>query len=210
MKLLMTVIFDISLGPLGNLYELLNNHPDIEINEIYVQGGFAGTRVMDEENILPKFKNNDFCPTFNFNGHVKGAFSLLNSTNIKKRYLVSKDVCHSVYYGPTLHELVRIFKFGRGDDIWDLLYNAMNSYLKKKPMGKLLHDPLTACTACDPSIITFREVEVQREKGNWGSIPSEGTNTFISVQVDIPKFYSVFLDILLPDISDKIIEINNQ
>jgi len=67
-----------------------------------------------------------------------------------------------------------------------------------------MHDPLTACTAYDKTIITFREVQLNRYQGGWGSVLCEGTNTFISVKVDIPKFYSIYLNISIEDINNNL------
>jgi len=183
-------------GPLGNLHDLLQNHPDVVLQKVFIQGGFAGAQCVPEDNQLPKFKGKKTCPTFNFNGHVAGAQAMLASTNIKQRFLISKDVCHSVAWDDNLHKLVTHFKSGTLP-WWDMLITAMGTYLKKKPEGKLLHDPLAACTMIDQNIIKFCEVTCFRERGEWGSVPCEGTNTFISIGVDEPLFHSVMLDIPL-------------
>jgi len=86
-------------GPLGNLFLLLKEHPEVEIQEIFIQGGFAGANCVPYENQLEKFKGLVTCPTFNFNGHVSGAYALLSTRNIKKSIL-SQKMCVMVYHGP--------------------------------------------------------------------------------------------------------------
>ena len=43
----------------------------------------------------------------------------------------------------------------------------------------------------DPSVCHFKEVEVYRNRGEWGSRLKEGTGTFISVSVDKARFIEV-------------------
>jgi pyrimidine-specific ribonucleoside hydrolase len=174
------------------------------MEHIFVQGGFAGANCVPPENQLAKFKGLYTCPTFNFSSHIQGAKALLDSSNIRSRYLVSKDVCHGVAWDREFHKVALKYK-KNCSPIWDLLLDAMGSYLSKKSEGKLLHDPLAACACIDSSIITFCEVQVSRDtKGHWGSKPTPGTNTRISVGVDKQKFYSVFLDIDLDTIQSEL------
>ena len=70
----------------------------------------------------------------------------------------------------------------------ELMYKGMDLYLKKRPDGKAFHDPLAACCAIDSSICEFKEVELYREKGQWGSKISNTPNALISVSVDKQKF----------------------
>jgi len=189
-------------GPLGNIYNLLINHTDVKLEQIFVQGGFAGANCVPPENQLAKFKGLYTCPTFNFTSHVKGALTLLDSNLVSKRYLISKDVCHGVAWDNRFHQMVLHYKKNTSP-IWNLLIDAMSSYLRKKPEGKLLHDPLAACTCIDRSMITFCEVKVSREqKGHWGSKPHPGSNTWISIGVDKLKFYSVLLEIPVEKIKE--------
>lgn len=54
--------------------------------------------------------------------------------------------------------------------------------------GKKFHDPLAACCAIDESIGTWAEVELFRERGEWGARPAVGTNTWIITDHDHDKF----------------------
>jgi len=118
-------------GPLGNLYVLLKEHPQIQMNQIFVQGGFAGAECVPLENQLLKFKGKTTCPTFNFSGHVNGANSLLSTPNILKKHLISKDVCHGVSWDYHFHKMVLHFR-KNSSEIWNIMINAMESYMKKR------------------------------------------------------------------------------
>jgi hypothetical protein len=173
-------------GPLGNLHDLLVNHPEIEIDQVFIQGmggrkegdgarggrdqreggrkegkeeqggskergreekdwrgsgemetndfkgGYAGSRCISPENQLAKFRGKITCPTFNFNGHPKGAFEMLNSDKIQKRHLISKDVCHGVPWSSEFHRLVVMHKKGTSP-WWNMIIESMASYLKRHP-----------------------------------------------------------------------------
>lgn len=58
------------------------------------------------------------------------------------------------------------------------------------PYGKKLHDPLAACCAIEPRIGTWREVELFRKKGKWGSRLSPGSNTWIIIDYDAELFFA--------------------
>ena len=57
------------------------------------------------------------------------------------------------------------------------------------PYGKKLHDPLAACCAIEPRIGTWREVELFRKKGKWGSRLSAGSGTWIIIDYDPELFF---------------------
>lgn len=153
------------------------------------QGGFAGANIVEPENQLEKFKGKITSPTWNFGGAPKLVEKLLESNSIGKRTIVSKNVCHGVYYSSGIH--------GLGSLCTDRLYfefvwKAMNAYFKKYDRGKLMHDPLAATIVIDPSICEFKEVTLYREKGEWGSKETPGSNTKISVSVDLDKFWKTY------------------
>jgi len=153
------------------------------------QGGFAGVGVVPEHLILKKFKGKVTCPTFNFNGDPQAALALLSSDRIKKILLVSKNVCHDVYYDKSHHNSFIPFTKGM-----ELFYKIMEIYLQKNDHKKL-HDPLAATVALNNDICSFEEVEVYREKGEWGSKLKKGTNTFISIDCNKNLFFEILLSI---------------
>ncbi len=162
-----------------------------ELGEVVIQGGFAGDNVVPEEHRLEKFKGRITCPTFNLNADVEAAKIIASTKQIKKKMFVSKNVCHGMIYDNEMHERIRPH---RHNNIGlDLMVDGMDFYLSNKKHGKAFHDPLAACVAIDPSIVEFREVEVYREKGDWGSKLAEGTNTFISVAVNREAFENILV-----------------
>ncbi|NTX04854.1 nucleoside hydrolase [Myxococcus sp. CA040A] len=180
-------------APLQNLRLLLELHPDIKLHRWVAQGGFAGDNVVPPEHRLPKFEGRRTCPTFNFNGDPKGALLALSSDRMGRRELVSKNVTHGLAYDGPFHERMRPYASttpGLG-----LIFEAMERYLAQRPEGKLLHDPIAACAAIDPEIITWAEVEMVRQRGEWGAELAQGTHTFISVALDSERFFQTLVGI---------------
>ena len=176
---------------LGNLRIALETHPTMKLRRWVAQGGFAGDSLVEPEHRLEKFAGRETCPTFNFNGDVRGALLALQTDQILERTLVSKNVCHGVVYDQELHTKYK--KVKNFSPASRLIYKAMDQYLQRHPDGKKLHDPLAACVMLDDSICQYREVEVYRSKGEWGSKAAVGTNTKISVSVDKNKFHTAFM-----------------
>ena len=155
------------------------------------QGGFAGDNLVAPEHRLEKFDGMETCPTFNFNGGPMEAENLLAHPGIKRRLLLSKNVCHGVVYDQALHDKVEAHK---QDNIGlTMMYQGMQVYLERRPQGKKFHDPLAVCAAIDESVCEYREVEMYRQRGGWGGRPVEGSNTFISVAFNRERFEDVLL-----------------
>ncbi|MFY1828458.1 nucleoside hydrolase [Myxococcus fulvus] len=178
-------------APLQNLRLLLEHHPDVHLHRWVAQGGFAGDNVVPPEHRLPKFAGLRTCPTFNFNGDPKGALLALASDRVGRRELVSKNVTHGLAYDGAFHERMR--PHASATPGLALIFEAMERYLAQRPEGKLLHDPLAACAAIDPGIVTWAQVEVVRERGEWGAELAQGTRTFISVAMDPERFFRTFV-----------------
>lgn len=179
-------------APLKNPGRMLETHPDVRFATWVAQGGFAGDSVVPQEHRLAKFAGRETCPTFNFNGAVEEAKALLATDRIGERWLVSKNVCHGMVYDPAWH--ARVGALTRRTRGFDLVHEAMSVYLERRPEGKAFHDPLAAAVAVDRNVCDFREVEVYREHGEWGSRLAEGTRTRISVSVDRDRFFSVLTE----------------
>lgn len=175
-------------GPLKN-FRLLDSK--LHIHRWVGQGGFAGDNVVPPAYRLPKFEGRITCPTFNFGGDPATASKLLASSKIKKRLLVSKNVCHGLAYDAEMHEKMGAYKDNSAGLYW--VHKGMDKYLKRKPYGKLFHDPLAACVAIDPSVCEFREVKLYKARGEWGSNLALGSNTFISIAVDKERFFEVMV-----------------
>ncbi|WP_244894058.1 nucleoside hydrolase [Planobispora rosea] len=180
-------------GPLRNLGRLLGEHPQARLSRWVAQGGFAGDNVVPPGHRLPKFDGRLTCPTFNFNGEPRAArLALSSGDRIGRRELVSKNVTHGVVYDRRFHERLRPVR-DRSAGL-ALLFDGMEHYLRKKPGGKLLHDPTAACVAVDAAIATWAEVEmVQDESGAWGALPAVGSGTFITVGIDHERLFQTFV-----------------
>ena len=179
-------------APLKNLKILLRDHlPEgFTLGRWVAQGGFAGDNVVAPEHRLAKFRGMTTCPTYNFNGDPKGARLALDHPAIRERRCVSKNVCHGVVYDQEFHERVGDHRHQRAS--LRIIHEAMTSYLRRNKAGKKFHDPLAACCALDPSIVSWAEVELVRHGGKWGSEPKPGSNTWISVAVDQGAFAQRF------------------
>lgn len=153
------------------------NEAEFVVGRMVIQGGFAGVGVIPEEQQLEKFRGLTTCPTFNLNGDPQSALAVMAYEGIGLRRLVSKNVCHSVCYDQAVHQRFAEIPQLRKNQRW--IYRGMDHYLGKHSQGKLLHDPLAACCAIDETIGDWAEVEVYRERGQWGARLQEGTKTWI-------------------------------
>lgn len=161
------------------------------------QGGFAGEGVVPRHLQMDKFKGMETCPTYNFCGNITAAQAALASSAIKRKICVSKNVCHSVTYDEVFHAslctAVGLSPQGSRAVAFQLIYRAMDDYLKHKPGGKKLHDPLALAVAIDESVCKLVEVELYCQKGQWGSRLCPDSNIWISISYDAGKFVSALL-----------------
>lgn len=184
-------------APLGNIRALLQKmsiclfDKTILIPRLVVQGGFAGDNIVPAEHRLSKFNGRITCPTFNLNGDVQAALDILSSDKIIQRIFVSKNVCHGVKYDQTMHQWLQPYQ--EVNPGIQLMYEGMDHYLRHHKDGKAFHDPLAACVAIDQTVCRFAEVELYREKGEWGSRVSSNPNALISIQADLEKFKAVMI-----------------
>lgn len=177
-------------APLKNpgraISQSLENLSKFNVGRMVIQGGFAGVGVVPDNLQLEKFRGRTTCPTFNLNGDIPSAFAVLEYPNISIRRFVSKNVCHGVYYDRTVHE--RFLSLGKLRKNQQWIIRGMEHYLSRHPQGKKFHDPLAACCAIDESIGTWVEVELFRNRGEWGSRLQTGTNTWIIIDYDREQF----------------------
>jgi inosine-uridine nucleoside N-ribohydrolase len=176
-------------GPLKNLGVAITK-PGFSLGRLVVQGGFAGEGVVPAERQLAKFRGRVTCPTYNLNGDPKGALAVIASPAIAAKRFVSKNVCHGVVYDPALHDIVGAVR-ERSRSL-DLIWRGMDVYLDKRG-GKAFHDPLAACCAIDESIGEWAEVELYREKGEWGSRLAPGSGVHIIMGYDRAKFIATLI-----------------
>jgi len=74
------------------------------------------------------------------------------------------------------------------------MYSSMDEYLRRKPEGKKLHDPLALAVALDEAVCELKEVELFCREGQWGSNLHPGTGIWISVAYSASKFQATLLD----------------
>ncbi len=177
-------------GPLKNLGRLLREFDGVRIARWVAQGGFAGDGVVPAQHRLAKFAGRETCPTFNFNGDPRSALAALSYDNFGCRMLVSKNVCHGLVYDRDMHDRLAPYK-DRNAGL-QLIYEGMDNYLRKHSSG-MFHDPLAVCAAINPNIITFKEVEMFRVKGEWGSRLCDDTGTFISIIANHDEFFETMI-----------------
>jgi inosine-uridine nucleoside N-ribohydrolase len=192
-----TLVTGAALKNLGRLLQL----PDrpSQLGRLYVQGGFAGEGVVPTERQLPKFRGLRTCPSFNLGGDPKAVFRVLeHRASFSDLHFVSKNVCHDVIYDSTLHEraqqaLSSMTPGSLQHQTWSWVVRGMGHYLDKTPSGKALHDPLAACCAIEPELAQWAEVEIFREKGEWGSRLAPGSGVHIITGYDHERFVQVLL-----------------
>jgi len=74
-----------------------------------------------------------------------------------------------------------------------LIRGGMGHYLQRHTGGKAFHDPLAACCAINPEIGEWAEVELYRERGEWGSFLYAGSGVKIIVGYNPEKFLETLL-----------------
>jgi hypothetical protein len=153
------------------------------------QGGFAGEGVEPPERQLVQFRGRTVCPSFNFDGGSPRGSRRSGLAMIGLCRLVSKNVCHGVFYDAVLHAMVGAVK--QESRSLGLIWLGMEAHLRRHPAGKKVHDPLAACCAIDPAIGTWAEVEMFHEPGGWGARLASGTATFIITGYDRERFLAV-------------------
>jgi pyrimidine-specific ribonucleoside hydrolase len=206
--------FTVVVGsPPKNLGEAFRRYDHIRIGHWVQQGGFAGDNLVPEEDRLDKFKGRITCPSFNVGGAHKQTLELLSSDRIYKRHFVSKNVCHGVIWDTKLQEQFKkraIFADDGGAVIQtgplsfgtercaisrtlrpglSTMIHGLDTYLRDKGKAKAMHDLVAAATAIDKDVCHWSpEIEIYREKGEWGARPKENTNTKISIGFDMNRF----------------------
>ena len=188
----MTLITGAPLKNLGAAMQLeATTGRQLRLREAVIQGGFAGEGIVPRQRQLPKFAGRVTCGSFNLNGDPRTAVDVQRHPGIHLRRFVSKNVCHGVIYDRTLHVLVAQRKDrNRG---LQYIWQGMETYLQRRPAGKIIHDLVAACCAVDPAIATWAEVELYRERGEWGARLAPGSGTWIIVDYDHARFLATFL-----------------
>lgn len=92
-------------------------------------------------------------------------------------------------FGKTIKEL----KTSRKKKCLTLIHNAMTDYLKRKPDGKKLHDPLALATSINPKICKFAQVEIYKVHKNHNGVLNQiniQTRSSVLIIMIISQFLS--------------------
>jgi inosine-uridine nucleoside N-ribohydrolase len=169
-----------------NVGKALLEHPEVALGRWVQQGGFAGDNLVAAP--LEKFRGRITCPSFNPGGAPRDTLALLGSPQIHRRLFVSKNVCHGVVWTRALHAALLEQLAGPPRIGLATMIAALDRYLIDKGVGKAMHDVVAATCTLDERVCEFVEVEIYREKGEWGARACAGTNTWISIGFDEQRF----------------------
>lgn len=142
---------------------------------VTIQGGFAPYSVYRPSLVLDKFEGKDWMPTFNLNGDVEGAKTLLAAP--MERQLVGKNVCHTIEFTSLMFSMFTPPR-SRAPE---LFHEAAKLYFERHP-SKKFHDPTAAVCHLHPEIGLWIEGKTTRIKGGWTTYPGED-----QVLVDIDR-----------------------
>ncbi len=175
-----------------NLGRAFEDDPGLRLSRWVQRGGFAGDNLVS--NPLEKFKGRVTCPSFNLGGAPKQTLSLLGTPGVARRLFVSKNVCHRVIWTRDMEAAFKLRMSGAAKPTRvgvAMMIRALRCYLAEASVGKAVHDLLAAACVVDECVCDFREVEIYREKGEWGAHAAAGTNTWISVGFHEDRFLDV-------------------
>lgn len=153
------------------------------------QGGFAGDNLVARP--LDKFAGRLTCPSFNPGGAPKDTLALLADPRIAVRRFVSKNVCHGVVWTPALQARLAATRPAPRRTGLATMIMALDRYLEDKGVGKAMHDLVAAACVLDERVCEFAEVEIYRERGEWGARALPGSRTSISIGFDEDRFVAV-------------------
>jgi hypothetical protein len=184
----------LTIGPVHGMLQLLlrpntNWIPTTsryEFNTIVMQGGFCGYDVYSPEVRLDKFEGKKTVSTFNFNGCPQGA-KLLLKVPCRDRYVVGKNVCHTVSGEASMLQKPRPYTPGA-----KLFWNVMESYFKWHPTStKALHDVVAAACYVNPEIGTWVFGEPYSERFEWGTNAAGRHADRVLVDLKRDKFWGM-------------------
>ncbi len=179
-------------SPPKNIGKAFRDFPSITLTRWIQQGGFAGDNVVSTP--LKKFKGRITCQSFNPGGAWKETLELLSSQKIKQRFFISKNVCHGVLWSSQFQARLKNYlnnnKIPIRTGLSSMIY-GLDLYYEIKQQDKALHDLVAAACVFDENVCKFKEVEIYREKGEWGARETSKTNTWISVEFNQERFIEV-------------------
>lgn len=160
-------------APLTNLRCVLEQLPDLYIENMVTQGGYIGNLVAPSKK-LSKFKNKSEYRTYNL-GNDTIAFDTVNySNNIEKITYVTKDLCHGFLYNIDIHKTIHF----QADPVGQLLLSCFAQYTNLGK-SKAMHDPLAMLIMLYPDLGQTIPVNMNHridERGHEVFYTVEGNN----------------------------------
>lgn len=165
-------------GPMLNTGRFLMQDEVTEITRATVQGGFLPYSVYSPSVRLKKFEGKNSFRTWNLDGSVQDAQTVIHAPNIKQRRFVSKNVCHTIIYDKEIHELVKDAPANNRAD--EIFRDGMELYLQKKS-SKAFHDPAAAVCHLHPEIATWVKGDLLYDisEGKWTTRANEAGDDII-------------------------------
>lgn len=175
-------------GSLNTLSVLADNF-DCSSFEAYVQGGFASYKIVGSKNTLKRFKDREYCPTWNLNLDIEATDKVLKS-DLKIKF-ISKNICHSAWvHKNDILKNTNMFSTNR--------FKTYLSYLSgKKSNKKCLHDVLAFMSIENKELVEFKEVVLNRNNDDipkWWSELETNSKHSISVSYNYDLFLNTFLN----------------
>jgi pyrimidine-specific ribonucleoside hydrolase len=168
-------------GPLSNIHVMQKNSNDVLFEEWMCQGGFVGSNILSGDNVLDKFKDQKYVPTFNLNGDPKASLSLLSDYRFKSISMVGKNVCHGFFFD---EDDISFFEKGKHAGL-DLMIDGVEFYKNKnKTHKKAMHDILAALLMINPNNGNWVRGNPVREKGMWGFELNDQSNIKALISID--------------------------
>lgn len=169
----------------GSLFTLDKILENVKVSA-YIQGGYAGEKVVGVENVLKKFKNRKEVPSWNMNLEETSTDKILNSINLLDAHFISKNVCHDSWIS------LKDIKNKKSK-----VYEYLDRYFKDNEYdSKCMHDLVAFMSIFDKSYIEFKKVDILKKTSEnshtkWYSELNENSNKKISTKLDMLKLINV-------------------
>jgi hypothetical protein len=137
------------IGPAKNIGNRL------ECEELYFQGGYSPNSIKP----LEKFRGLDAVQSFNPNGAIADFLLLRDSTKIKRKYYIGKNVCH----GFTKRDLVKI---------WQPKNPTICKFFDELKDDKAMHDVLAAILFMNKDLGIWSQEKPVRIAGKYTTEPT--------------------------------------
>jgi len=174
-------------GPPKNFGSFLKSHPDKNIDNVTVQGGFLSYLLYEPRIRLQKFEGHLTVPTYNLNGAKNDAQAIIDHKGMQKLSFVSKNICHTVVYDRERHKFIQSSSLKNKAD--SLFNTGMSLYLEKHTEKKF-HDPTAAVCHVHPEIATWFKGKLYNERGGWGTRKDDACNSRIIADIDYEALWN--------------------